>query len=196
MRAVTRGMIRSMRLRAIVALLAALTAGTAMAQYRWVDENGRVHYTDTPPPPTARDTQKKNLKANAVGAQENFDLTQAMKSSPVTLYSHPDCKDACQMAREVLNKRGIPFSEVSATDDAKLGELRRVSGASKVPVLVVGRQVETSVSAQAYNQALDLAGYPKAGALRPRSQAAPPPPASPAPPEAAAPAAEGAAPAR
>lgn len=175
-----------MMLRALIVLLAGLAAATAMAQqYRWVDENGRVHYTDTPPPPTARDTQKKNLKANAVGAQENFDLTQAVKSSPVTLYSHPDCKDACQMARDVLNKRGIPFSEVSATDDAKLGELRRVSGGIKVPVLVVGRQVETSVSAQAYNQALDLAGYPKAGVVRPRSQAAPPP-ANPAPPETAA----------
>lgn len=186
-----------MTLRALLVLLAALAAGTAMAQqYRWVDENGRVHYTDTPPPPTARDTQKKNLKGNAVGAQENFELSQAIKSSPVTLYSHPDCKELCQMARDVLNKRGIPFTEVSATDEAKLNELRRVSGALKVPVLLVGRQVETSPSAAAYNQALDLAGYPNAGVVRPRSQAAPPPPPNPAPQEAAAPAAQGTAPAR
>jgi glutaredoxin len=166
-------------LRALLVFVAALAAVTAMAQqYRWVDENGRVHYTDTPPPPTARDTKKKNLKANAVGAQENLELTQAMKSSPVTLYSHPDCKDACQMARDVLNKRGIPFTEVSAIDEAKLNDLQRVSGAVRVPVLLVGKQVETSVSVEAYNQALDLAGYPKAGVVRPRSEAAAPRPAN------------------
>ena len=91
----------------------------------------------------------------------------------MTLYSHPDCKDLCQLARDVLNKRGVPFTEVSATDEAKLEQLRRVSGGTRVPVLVVGRQVETSVSADAYSQALDLAGYPKSGVVPPGNQAAP-----------------------
>jgi len=181
----TRGMIAIM-FRAALVFVAALAAVTAMAQqYRWLDEKGGVHYTDTPPPPTAKETQKKNLKANAVGAQENYDLSQAAKSSPVTLYTHPACKELCQMARDVLNKRGIPFTEVSATDEAKLNELRRVSGAIGVPVMIVGRQVQTSPSGDAYNQALDLAGYPKAGVVLPRRQAAPPPspPANPAPQE-------------
>ena len=56
-----------------------------------------------------------------------------------------------------------------------------MSGGTKVPVLVVGRQVETTISAAAYNQALDLAGYPKPGVARPRNQAAPPEPPKPAP---------------
>jgi glutaredoxin len=177
--AVARGMIVPMR--GILILLVLLAAQAALAQqYRWVDEKGRVHYSDTPPPPTAKSAQKKNLKANSIGSQPNFELSQAMKSAPVTLYSHPDCKDLCDMAREVLNKRGVPFTEVSATDEAKLEQLRRVSGGMKVPVLVVGRQVETNVSAEAYNQALDLAGYPKAGVVPPRSQSAPPEPPKPA----------------
>ena len=40
-----------------------------------------------------------------------------------------------------------------------------MSGSARVPVLVVGGQVETTISAAAYNQALDLAGYPKAGTV-------------------------------
>jgi len=169
------------RLRSIVLLLAVLGASSAAAQqYRWVDEKGRVHYSDTPPPASAKGAQKKNLKGNAVGQQPNFELSQAMKSSPVTLYSHPDCTEHCQMAREILNRRGIPFTEVSATDEAKLAQLKRVSGGMKVPVLVVGAQVETSVSADAFNQALDLAGYPKAGVAPARSQSAPPAPKPPA----------------
>lgn len=161
------------RLKLVVVLLALAAAASASAQqYRWLDEKGRVHYTDTPPPPTARNAQKKNLKGNAVGQQQSYDLSQAMKTSPVKLYSHPDCKDPCQRARELLNRRGVPFTEISAVDD-KLDELKRVSGSTSVPVLVVGSQVETSPTDQAYNQALDLAGYPAPGVVPPRSQAAP-----------------------
>jgi glutaredoxin len=186
-----------MRFASAGALLSALLAAAAYAQqYRWVDEKGRVHYTDTPPPASAQSVQKKNLEGNAVGAQQNFELARAMKSAPVKLYTEPDCKDLCQSARDALNRRGIPFEEVSITDAAKLDELRRVSGAQRVPVLVVGSYVEKTPTAQAYNDALDWAGYPALGVLRPRHQAAPPPPppaaqpqAQPAPaPEASAPA--------
>lgn len=167
-----------MSVRVLMYSLLCLTAAAAWAQpYRWLDENGRVHYSDLPPPPNAKAVEKLNRKANAVAAQPNYQLTQAVKSAPVTLYSHPDCKASCQMARDVLNKRGVPFTEVSATDQAKADEVRRVSGSDTVPVLVVGAQVLTSPSADAYNQALDLAGYPKAGVVLPGSQAAPAAPA-------------------
>ncbi|HET7362709.1 MAG TPA: glutaredoxin family protein [Burkholderiales bacterium] len=158
-----------MRMRALLAVTALLAAHLAVAQqYRWTDENGRVHYSDTPPPATAKDVQRKRMTGNAVGAQGSYDLAVAIRNSPVTLYSHPDCKDICQMARDVLNKRGVPFTEVSTTDEAKIEELRRLSGTVRVPVLVVGSRVETTISAAAYDQALDLAGYPKAGAVPPR----------------------------
>ncbi len=164
----------NLMMRALLAVTALLASQLAAAQqYRWTDESGRVHYTDTPPPATAKDVQRKRMTGNAVGAQGSYDLATAIKNSPVTLYSHPDCKEICQTARDVLNKRGVPFTEVSANDEAKIEQLRRVSGSLRVPVLVVGSQVETTISAAAYNQALDLAGYPKAGAVPPRSQAAP-----------------------
>ena len=159
----------------LIAIAVAATAASAQ-QYRWVDEKGRVHYTDTPPPPSARSAQRKDLRGNVVGAQENFELSQAMRSSPVTLYSAPECQDMCQVAREVLNKRGIPFTEISVTDEAKIADLKRVSGGMRVPVMVIGAQVETNVSADAYNRALDLAGYPREGVVASRNQAAPPPP--------------------
>jgi glutaredoxin len=147
-----------LRLLLIIALAMLGAPGAFAQQYRWLDDKGRVHYSDTLPPPGARDVEKKKLRGNAVGAQPNYELSQAVKNSPVTLYTHPDCKDACELARNVLKKRGVPFTEVSATDDAKLEELRRVSGTTGVPVLVVGGQVETTVSPETYNQALDLAG--------------------------------------
>ena len=91
------------RMKATLVVAALLFAGAAFSQqYRWVDEKGGVHYTDTPPPPSAKDVRKKNLKGNAVGEQQNTQLARASKDSPVTLYSHPTCKASCDMAREIL----------------------------------------------------------------------------------------------
>lgn len=151
------------RMKATLFVAGLLFAGAAMAQqYRWLDEKGRVHYTDTPPPPSAKSVEKKNLKGNAVGEQQNTQLARAAKDSPVTLYSHPTCKASCEMAREILGKRGIPFREVSVVDPASYEELKKLSGDAQVPVLVVGKRVETTPSESGYNQALDEARYPRA----------------------------------
>lgn len=152
---------------------ALFVTSTAAQPYRWVDKNGRVQYTDTPPPASAKNVQKKRLQDNAIGGQASYQLDKAMRESPVTLYSHPDCKAQCQLARDTLNKRGIPFSEISVEDQPKQDTLKRLSGGTTVPVLMVGGQVETTISAEAYNRALDLAGYPPPGVARERNQAAP-----------------------
>jgi glutaredoxin len=153
-------------------LLLLLVAPLAWAQqYRWVDEQGKVHYTDTPPPASAKSAQKKDFKPNELGQQPNFQLTQAIKSSPVTLYTHSDCKEPCQVARDVLNKRGVPFKEISVVSQQQLEELKRVSGEITVPVMLIGGQIEKNATAAAFNQALDIAGYPAAGVVPPRQQA-------------------------
>jgi glutaredoxin len=151
------------RMKAPLVVAALFFACAAFAQqYRWVDDQGRVHYTDTPPPPSAKGIEKKNLKGNAVGEQQNTQLAKALKAAPVTLYSHPDCKAPCDTAREILGKRGIPFREVSVVDQARYEELKKLTGEGQVPVLVIGKRVESSPSESAYNQALDEAGYPRA----------------------------------
>jgi glutaredoxin len=172
-------------LRALILFSCLLAATSASAQqYRWVDEKGRVHYTDTPPPPSAKSAQKKNLKGNELGQQPSYELTQAIQKAPVTLYTFTECKDPCQMARDVLNKRGVPFREKLVANQQMLDELKQVSGGLNVPVLVVGTQVEKNASPDAFNQALDIAGYPKVGAVRPTNQKAPPTPPKPAAPAA------------
>ena len=163
----------------VLVVIAAFATAALAQQYRWVDEQGKVHYTDTPPPPSAKDAKKKNLKGNAVGAQQSYELSKAMQESPVTLYTNPACTDACQLARDVLNKRGIPFTEVQAFDPQGLEKLKAVSGGITVPVLQVGALVEKSVSETAFNNALDVAGYPRAGVAQARDQKAPPPPPPP-----------------
>lgn len=167
-----------MKIRAPIAvLLGAVTFAASAQLYRWTDEKGRVHITDTPPPPTAKNVQKRKPAAAPAGeAPPPFELAQAVKDFPVTLYTSPSCKEPCAAARAVLNKRGVPFKEVQVWEEESNEELKRVSGASEVPTLVVGRSVHRGYEAGAYDALLDSARYPRAGLLPPRAQAAPPAP--------------------
>jgi glutaredoxin len=173
----------------IALLLGVLAAGAALGQqvYRWTDERGRVHITDTPPPPGAKAVQKSRAPAAAAGeASEPYALQMARRNAPVTLYSQPDC-DACDRARKLLNARGVPFKEVSVLTEKQIEEMKQAGGGNTVPVLIVGANVQQGYEEGTYHAMLDSAGYPKTGVLPPRAQAEPKPPA-PAP--AAAPAAE------
>ena len=161
------------------ALLIIVAAGAAQAQlYRWIDEKGRVNITDTPPPPTAKDVQTKNPAAAGAAepAQTPFELAQAIRDFPVVLYTAPDCKQPCTRARDALNRRAVPFQEIQVWEERMIEEVKRLSGNNQVPVLVVGRSVQSGFEQGAYDALLDAARYPKAGLLPPRAQAAPPPP--------------------
>jgi glutaredoxin len=185
------------RLSALVAaalLLPALAAAQASV-YRWVDKNGKVHYSDTPPPePQKNLTQKRVGGGYAESTQLPYATQIAMQKSPVTLYTGPDCGDPCRQGRDLLAKRGIPFSERDAQGSAEDAEaLKKLVGAIEVPVLTVGTSKVKGYEEGAWHSALDGAGYPRTalpGQVPPRPPAprkAEPPPAPPAPEAAPAP---------
>jgi glutaredoxin len=174
-----------MRYALAAALLAAAFTASAQQLYRWTDEKGRVHITDTPPPPSAKSVQKKQPKPSVVeSAQTPYEVTRAMRDFPVTLYTSPSCKEPCSSARQALNQRAVPFKEVQVWDEETNALLKRVSGANEVPTLIVGASVHRGYEQGSYDALLDSAGYPKAGTLPPRAQAAPQPPEGYLPPEA------------
>jgi glutaredoxin len=169
-----------MILRAFFLLIATALAasGTAWAQaYRWIDKDGKVQFTDTPPPPGAKDVRKTAAPAApaeaATSPQLPFEIARLQKDFPVTLYTSPSCKEGCDLARAALNKRGVPFKEVQIWNAEGNEELKRVSGAVEVPTLLVGRSAQRGFEQGAFDLLLDSAGYPKAGLLPPLSQKAP-----------------------
>lgn len=196
-----------MNLRVVVALVLGLTTLTAGGQqiYRWTDEKGRVHITDTPPPSSAKKIEKKGAATSRSGSgaaaatPTPYELAQAVKNFPVTLYTSPTCSEPCVHARSVLNQRGVPFKEVQVWDEQTNADLKQASGSNEVPTLVVGRSVHVGFQHSAYDALLDSARYPKEGAVPARTQAAPaapegyapPPVAKPVEPEAEAPAPTG-----
>jgi len=161
--------------RALLFLLTIALAAAVQAQvYRWTDEQGRVRYSDTPPPASAKDKKRFGPTAQERARAASKQLTAATEKFPLTLYSSPTCTEPCAAARGALNKRGVPFREIQVWDDATNAELKRVSGGNEVPVLMVGERAAVKGFDQtAFDQALDSAGYPKSGDVPVAEQAAP-----------------------
>src|SRR5512133_340380 len=114
-------------MRTLPALLLALLAAGAFAQgaYRWVDKDGKVHYSDEPPPAEAKKVEQKRLGASVIGSEkQSYQTRQAAANFPVTLFVSADCGDACVSARKFLAGRGIPYAEKPVNTPAETEAFR------------------------------------------------------------------------
>lgn len=146
-------------------ILLCLLAGLAQAgqMYRWVDADGKVHYTDQPPPASVKNVEEKNLGGGSTieTSELPYAAQQAVKNFPVTLYVS-DCGKSCDSAREHLRQRGIPYtSKNPQSSKADYDALKKLVGEGYVPVLVVGTAASKGYNKEAWDAALDNAGYPK-----------------------------------
>jgi glutaredoxin len=147
-------------------VLAVLCGGASAQMYRWVDKDGRTHYTQTPPPPDAKSVQKKPLGAGgAAGSYGDlpYATQDAARKYPVTLYTTPDCGAPCEQARSLLVRRVVPFKEISVQAQKDIENLKAATGATQVPYLIVGSQRQSGFLEEAYGALLDSAGYPASG---------------------------------
>lgn len=155
-----------MRLLLLLAIVLPCAAQAANHQvYRWVDKGGVVHFSDQPPPPDIRNVQQVDYAAGAGAPAQSYALRQAERKNPVTYYSTADCGFPCQLAQQLLSRRGIPFAAKDPSKDkAAYDALNKMFGKVNVPALVVGDHKLDGFQEQAWNDALDQAGYPKEAA--------------------------------
>jgi glutaredoxin len=141
--------------------LAATGAPAQQTVYKWVDKDGKIHFSDTPP--ADRDAQEKRVGGGGPSEEQMPYATQmAMKSHPVTVYTSNDCGDLCERGRELLNKRGVPFTERNAEKSPEdAAKLKQLAGGFQVPVMTVGEKTVKGFSETAWTSALDDAGYAK-----------------------------------
>ena len=145
----------------VVAALATATANAQSTVYRWVDKNGKVQFTDTPPPADAKSVTEKRMGGGYVEDSQLPYATQiAAKRNPVTLYTSSDCGDLCAQGRDLLSKRGVPFAEKNAqASQADQEALMKIAGSLSVPYLVVGEANVRGFDEGSWHAALDRAGY-------------------------------------
>jgi len=156
--------------------LSMLLVGAALpawAQYKVIDANGRVTYTDRPPITSNDKIQPMRATGGVAAATSNlpYELRQVAERYPVTLFTGDAC-DPCAAGRTMLRQRGIPFTEKTVKTDADIAAFKRAEASGELPVLRIGTQ-----QLKGYNDAewvgyLDAAGYPKQSQLPPSYKAA------------------------
>ena len=155
-----------------IGLLTALSGAALAAQlYRWVDEKGNVEWRDTPPPPTAKKVETRNIGGGARDtSQLPFSLQLAMKNYPVVLWTS-SCGQACDQAKAHLAKRGIPYKEMDPQED--FAAFQKATGGTEIPVLFIGATRLRGYLDEQWDTALDAAGYPRTpvpGAAQPANK--------------------------
>ncbi len=154
---------------AIAVAAAAFSAGAGAQQvYRIVGPDGRVTFSDRPPPdakasPAAAGGGSAAPSAGG-GAALPFDLRNIASKYPVTIYTGTDCPP-CVSGRAFLTSRGIPFAERTVTTEDDVEALKRLAGAPRLPLLTVGGQQLRGFSETEWASFLDAAGYPRTSQL-------------------------------
>lgn len=139
--------------------------------YRIVKPDGTVTYSDRPLATGAAPLTQSSAASSAptdatTGTAGNlptptlpYELRQAVNKYPVVLYSGNSCTP-CDGGRNLLQARGIPFTERTITTREDLDALKRQMGDDSLPYLAVGKQKLKGFSSEEWSQYLNAAGYP------------------------------------
>lgn len=136
--------------RKLLYLLVLMTAACpAQAEiYKWVDADGTVHYTDTPP-----EGHEQNLAITGsissyaspeIVTTEGSETAPDKKSKPagnrrVVMYSASWC-GVCRTAKKYFAEKKIPFTEYDIDNNPKAkADFDRMGGRG-VPVILVGKR--------------------------------------------------------
>jgi glutaredoxin len=169
----------------LAVLLLAGAAGVQAQIYKWVDPQGVTQYSDTPPPKSAARIELKSFSSGGSAVQLPFELAEAARNHPVTLYTTGQC-NACDDGRAMLQARGIPYAEKTVASASDQAVLKQAGSDGQLPLLLVGRNRLVGYEAGAWNLALDHASYPAKRVLPSSYRYAPGTPAAPPKPPGAA----------
>jgi glutaredoxin len=161
-----------MHMRSTGLSLLLFAASAALAQYKVVEPDGSITYTDRPQlttttrvtPLSPVDRTPRASKNGAASNELPAELRQAAQRYPVTLYTAKDCP-ACDAGRRFLQGRGIPYAERLVTSEEDASAMERLAGGRSVPTLTIGAQPLRGLSESDWTAYLDVAGYPRESRL-------------------------------
>lgn len=113
--------------------------------YKWTDENGKLHFTDSPPQKGESEALDEAELASQISSFTNvsvkieaIDFGENQQSNMLIMYTTTRC-GYCAKARSFFNQNGIDFQEknIQLSDKYRL-EFDRLGGRG-VPVLLKGR---------------------------------------------------------
>lgn len=122
-----------------------LTASVSAAElYKWVDDKGNTHYTDSPPPSSASEQNIEQLPdINGYTAAET-ELRAAGNNAALTMpevimYATPWC-GYCKKARRYFQQNNIAFREYDIESSSSAHRRFKQLGGNGVPLIVIGKK--------------------------------------------------------
>lgn len=164
---------RSLRVVAVLIAMIAFWAHPACAaMYKWVDDNGVVHFSDAPPasvrkvetiePPNYPPPPPKAAKPPAAPGRRTAKPSKATVSPKkkvnhqVEIYTTRWC-GYCKKAIAFLNANGIPFKAYDIEKDRKAAaKMKALGGSGGVPFAIINGKKVAGFSARTYKRVLGL----------------------------------------
>ena len=116
--------------------------------YQWVDEKGKVHFSDKKP--ASAKVEKLNLEINTY-TNVNIEESDEDVGQKVVMYSTDWC-GYCKKARSYFLKNNIAFIDYDIEKNAKAKQRYDKLGATGVPVIFVGKKRMSGFSEQRFEQ--------------------------------------------
>ncbi len=104
--------------------------------YKWVDENGLIHYSDSKPENQA--FEQVEINAGSYTGVSYATLKDDVGKQVIMLSA--DWCGVCKKAKRYFRRNGIRFTELDIEKSTKGKRLYQKLGARGVPVILVGRE--------------------------------------------------------
>ncbi len=150
----------SLRIKLLTALCAIAVCGPPAVAVttilECVEADGSVSFSDVCPPGSVKTGERRYSSSIGIGQDQ---MPYGAESPEITLYSVANC-DACDLVRNVLNTRNVPYNEKNVAENVEhQDELRDAAGALNVPTVLIGENILSGYNRSAIEAALNQAGF-------------------------------------
>jgi len=137
-------------------------ASPAVSQvYKWTDENGNLHFTDTPPAGTKAKkiledrSESKHQAKTSTSPNSRTPAKRDYRDIQVTIYTTSWCP-YCKRAKEYLNSLKVNYTEYDIEKDEDKAAEFKSKGGSGVPLLDIEGTILKGYSPASIKSALDI----------------------------------------
>ncbi len=119
--------------------------------YKWTDENGVTHFSDTPPETEAfSEVEIKINSYESTSIESNYSNSDSSINT-VIMYGTSWCP-YCKKAKEYFASKGIPYKEYDIENSDKARREYDKLGGRGVPVILVGSKRLNGFSVDAFER--------------------------------------------
>lgn len=126
--------------------------------YKWVDENGKIHYDDRPPETSKAKRLDISIETYSSVELQPYDAStvsddkqESAEQKKVVMYSTEWC-GVCKKAKAYFNKNGIPFREYDVEKSQRGKREYKKLKAKGVPVILVGKRRMNGFSTSSFEK--------------------------------------------